>query len=211
MVELSESGDLAVVQGMMIQGSLSQPENTPGSAIEAHMHDEIEAIEKQLKEKKVALAKKKAEAVTEAKETEEPDDLSSASNDALAGGQASAFDISFLPLPHAMLVATSNGDCCSRHHFLSSGGHGTQHALRAMEVALIKRPRYTPRQQQASGEIPFCFLLFIRSPGPRPPAVMGRQLCCSVGFYRDVKTKKAQGGLSDGLPSLSLGHMCPAA
>jgi hypothetical protein len=29
-------------------------ENTPSSAIEAHMHDEIEAMEKQLKEKKVA-------------------------------------------------------------------------------------------------------------------------------------------------------------
>jgi hypothetical protein len=37
MAEFSKLGDLGMVQGMMIQGVLSQPENTPSSAIEAHM------------------------------------------------------------------------------------------------------------------------------------------------------------------------------
>ena len=75
---------------------LPQPENTPSSTIEALMQNEIEATEKQLREKKAALAKKKAKAVTETREMEEPDDLSSVSSDALVGGQASGVR-SFIP------------------------------------------------------------------------------------------------------------------
>jgi hypothetical protein len=98
LADFNELGDLgmAMAQGMM-QDVISQPKNTPNSASEALIQDEIEAMEKQLKEKKAALAIKKAEAVTEMKETEEQDDLGPVSNDALVGGQAPTFDLSFLP------------------------------------------------------------------------------------------------------------------
>ena len=56
------------------------------------MQEEIKAMEKQLKDKKEALA------MAEAKGPEEQDDLSSVSStDVLVGGQASTFDLSFLP------------------------------------------------------------------------------------------------------------------
>ena len=56
------------------------------------MQEEIKAMEKQLKDKKAALA------MAEAKGPEEQDDLSSVSStDVLVGGQASTFDFSFLP------------------------------------------------------------------------------------------------------------------
>jgi hypothetical protein len=56
------------------------------------MQGEIKAMEKQLKDKKAAMA------MAEAKGPEEQDDLSSVSStDVLVGGQASTFDFSFLP------------------------------------------------------------------------------------------------------------------
>jgi hypothetical protein len=72
MAGFSEFGDSGMMQGMIIQDSLSD------------IQDGIEATEKQLNNKKAALATKKAEAarVTEKKDDEEQGDLSSVINDA---------------------------------------------------------------------------------------------------------------------------------
>jgi hypothetical protein len=89
MADFSEFDDLGMIQGRMIQDGL----------LEAHIMNEIGTMEKQLNDKKNALAKKKAEAVrvTERKEDQEQDDLSLVSNSALVGAQASAFDFCVPP------------------------------------------------------------------------------------------------------------------
>jgi hypothetical protein len=79
LTDFSELG-LGMMQGMM---------DTPNR--KEFMQEEIKAMEKQLKDKKEALA------MAEAKGPEEQDDLSSVSTDVLVGGKASTFDLSFLP------------------------------------------------------------------------------------------------------------------
>jgi hypothetical protein len=79
--------------GTMKQGTvLSQGENTLSSTGEAPMQDEIEALEKQPKEKN-ALLTEKAEAVNETKKSKEQDNPSSVSNGLLVGGQGSTSDL----------------------------------------------------------------------------------------------------------------------
>ena len=75
--DFSELG-LGMVQDMMLTSK-------------EFMQEEIKAMEKQLKDKKAALE------MAEAKGPEEQDDLGSVSTGGLVGGQASTFDLSFLP------------------------------------------------------------------------------------------------------------------